>query len=377
MSLKKALICCLFCCSICLHALEIPLLVKDGDLNIPLEGVNVSVKGILPSSVLTDADGRVTLIIPDEASYPLTIICVTPGYADTEIIIKNSSNTYTQENPLVIIMGLSTILEGEELVVQASRNGKTDEKSGVSIVRTSEEMKTTAQIGIVEDVMSSVSLLPGVGFKMGMNMEPSIRGGYPAEMGVTFDGVYLLEPFYWDGMVSILSPYMVDTVKLSTGIFSARYGQGTSGLLDTTSVKIGDAKKLTFNISTISADIASEIPLGDKNDVFLYAHVTDLNAVKWAMMGVIALYDLSEPEEDFFYSIRDVLFPSIKQMPHIYSVYGKWNYNPVPEFSLTTNLLFAYDGMQVKLTQGGGDSIVYYEELKNFDEYRLYPLIVA
>ena len=351
MSLKKALICCLVFCTACNHALEIPLLVKDGDLNIPLEGVHVSVSGILPSSVLTDADGRVMLIIPDEASYPLPIICTTPGYADTEITLKTSSISYTNDKPFVIIMGLSTVLEGEELVVQASRKGKIDEKSGVSIVRTSEELKTTAQIGFIEDVMSSVSLLPGVGFKMGMNMEPSIRGGYPAEMGVTFDGVYLLEPFYWDGMVSILSPYMVDSVKLSTGIFSSRYGQGTSGLLDTTSFKIGDAKKLTFNISTISADIAFELPLGEKNDVFLYAHVTDLTTVKWTMMGIISIYDIfdyKEPKADFFHDIKTVVLPAIQYMPHIYSVYGKWDFNPVPEFSLATNFLCAYDGASIR-----------------------------
>jgi hypothetical protein len=353
MSLNKALICCLFCCTVCLYALEIPLLLKDGDLDIPLEGVTVSVQNIPQTDSITDADGRALLSVPEDASFPLPIICVTPGYADTEIIIKNSSDTYTQEKPLVIIMGLDTILEGEELVVQASRKGKTDEKSGVSIVRTSEEMKTTAQIGVVEDIMSSVSLLPGVGFKMGMNMEPSIRGGYPAEMGVTFDGVYLLEPFYWDGMVSILSPYMVDSVKLSTGIFSSRYGQGTSGLLDTTSVKIGDAKKLTFNISTISADIVSEIPLGDKNDVFLYAHVTDLTTVKWAMTGIISIYDIfdnKEPKADFFHDIKTAVLPAIQYMPHIYSVYGKWDFNPVPEFSLTANILCAYDGASIRFT---------------------------
>ncbi len=271
-------------------------------------------------------------------------------------------------------MGLDTVLEGEELVVEGNTPGKTDEKSGVSMVRTSEEMKTTAQIGVVEDIMSSVSLLPGVGFKMGMNMEPSIRGGYPAEMGVTFDGVYLLEPFFWDGMVSILSPYMVDTVKLSTGIFSARYGQGTSGLLDTTSIKI-DEKKISFNISTISADAAFELPLGDKNDLFLYAHLTDLTTVKWFLMGIIPIYDFfdnKEPKKDYFHEVKAMVLPSIVYMPHIYSVYGKWDFNPAPELSVSSNLLFAYDGMQIKLTQGGGDSIVYYEPGES-ERYLLYP----
>lgn len=358
-------------CTVCLHTLEIPLRIIDGDLDIPLEGVCVSLQNIPQPEVLTDVNGTVDLFISDDTQFPLSIICSTPGYTYTKTELKSAIVSYTKEKPLVIVMGLDTVLEGEELVVEGSREGKTDQKSGVSIVRTSEDMETTAQIGVVADVMNAVSLLPGVGFKMGMNMEPSIRGGYPAEMGVTFDGVYLLEPFYWDGMVSILSPYMVDTLKLSTGIFSSRYGQGTSGLLDSMSVKIGDAKKLTINISTISADVAAELSLGEKNDLFLYAHLTDLTTVKWLIQGMMALYDLSEHKYDFFDTMRWGL-PALIYMPHIYSLYSKWDYHPAPEFSLTTNILFAYDGMQFKLTEGSGDSLVQIGS-GDYLNYSLYP----
>ncbi len=368
MSFKKIILVSisLFIC-LYLYSLEISLLVKDGDLNISLESVHVYL--LEQEFGLTDVNGRFTLVLPDEIQYPLNIKCTTPGYTDTSVVLK-SKEAYTIEKPLVIVMGIDTVLEGNELVVEGKRPGKSDEKPGVSIVRTSEEMETTAQIGIVEDVMSSVSLLPGVGFKLGMNMEPSIRGGYPKEMGVTFDGVYLLEPFYWDGMVSILSPYMVDTVKLSTGIFSARYGQGTSGLLDTTSVKIGDAKKLTINISTISADVAAELPLGEKNDLFLYAHVTDLSTIKWVTLGIFELYnEINDVKEDL--SSLNKTVNAMTYMPHIYSVYGKWNFKPVSEFSLTTNLLFAYDGISMELTDH--NTTLDPEDPINPANYSLYP----
>jgi hypothetical protein len=233
-------------------------------------------------------------------------------------------------------MGLDTVLQGEELVVEGARQGKSGEKPGVAIVRTSEEMETTSQIGLIADVMNSVVTLPGVGFKLGTNNEPSIRGGYPKEMGVTFDGIYLLEPFYWDGTASVLSPYMVDTVKLSTGIFSARFGQGTSGLLDTSSKKV-DERKITFNISTISADAAFELPLGEKNKLFLYAHATDLSTVKFFVKEIVPLIITDHNITDGIVPVADI----IKRMPYIYSVYGKWEFSPVPDFSLALQALFA------------------------------------
>ncbi len=331
---------------ICLNLFPLDMLlhIQDGELDIPLEGVKIIIPDI-NINLVSDSDGNAFLQIPEDASFPLHIFCATPGYSESHIIISSKSEVLKNKS-FIITLGIDTVLEGDELVVEASRPGKSDEKPGVSIVRTSEELKTTSQIGVVEDVMSSVALLPGVGFKLGMNMEPSIRGGYPKEMGVTFDGVYLLEPFYWDGLFSILSPYMVDTVKLSTGIFSSKYGQGTSGLLDTTSVEIGDARKLTLNISTVSSDIAAELPLGKANDLFFYAHLTELTAVKWFNYYLCSfLVEILPPE------IRGAVSPMIplllasKYMPHIYTTYAKWNYTPVPEFTLSMNALFAYDGI--------------------------------
>ncbi len=371
MSLRKVLVYCFIFYTFSLQALELPLLVKDGDLDIPLEGVYVYVKNLPQAKTLTDTDGNAILSLPDNIVFPLTILCATPGYAVTAAEIKSSGFSSTKENPLVITMVLDTVLEGEELVVEGERKGKIEEKPGVAIVRTSEELKTTAQIGIIADVMTAVAALPGVGFKLGMNTDPSIRGGYPAEMGVTFDGMYLIEPFFWDGMVSILSPYMVDSVKLSTGIFSARYGQGTSGLLDTSSANIGDAKKLTFNISTISADAAIELPLGDKNKLFLYAHATDLSSIKWLARGFLnALYKDDKESLAGVKRIADLF----KRMPYIYSVYGKWEFTPVPDLSLAVQALFAMDGSKLAIETKVTDS---YEDTSVIDpfasSFRYYP----
>lgn len=352
-----------------LYAMEVPIIIKDGDLDIPLEGVSVYISS--QEYGVSDVNGRCILFVTEGLQYPLHITCMTPGYSDTSLELV-SEKIYTAENPLIIVMRMNTVLEGDEIVVKGERTGKPDEKTGFSIVKTSEEIKTTAQIGIIEDVMNSISLLPGVGFKLGMNMEPSIRGGYPAEMGVTFDGVYLLEPFYWDGLFSILSPYMVNTVKLSTGIFSSKYGRGTSGLLDTTSVAIGDVKKLTLNISTVSADIAAELPLGTYNDLFLYAHFTELTAVKWFNYYLCDfLVRKLPPDIDLGIGPLVPLLLAAKHMPHIYTAYSKWNFKPVDVFSLKVNGLFAYDG--IVFGQSFTDPNHVLDDLQNPGLHSLYP----
>ena len=70
-----------------------------------------------------------------------------------------------------------------------------------------------------------------------------------------------------------------------------------------------------------------------------------------------------------------MLFRSIKHMPHIYSVYGKWDYTPVPEFSLTTNLLFAYDGTSFKYTEQSENYET--DDPFNPEKFSLYPPYTA
>ncbi|HQL05343.1 MAG TPA: Plug domain-containing protein [Treponemataceae bacterium] len=355
-----------------IFALDIPVYVEDGELSIPLEGAEVRCQYTVGeiTSFITDETGFVLITLIDDASFPIIITSATPGYDDVRIELTEQALS-TSRNPLVISMGLSMLVEGEELVVEGKRSSKAEEKSGVALVRTSEEMKSTAQVGVVEDIMNSVATLPGVGFKLGMNVEPSIRGGYPKEMGVTFDGVYLLEPYFWDGMVSILSPYMVDTVKLSTGVFSSRYGQGCSGLLDATSTKISDAKKITINISTISADIAAEVPLGMKNELFVYGHATDLSLVKYSSLFIYNQLKKQTTDDDMLLGALSSI-QNIVRMPYIYSLYAKWETAPLLDLRIVCNGLFSVDGYSIESKVIQPEGSPYREYSDEYSDYSPY-----
>ena len=87
-------------------------------------------------------------------------------------LVALSASLYAQESEENFDDEL--LLEGEGLTI--IRNAERQEsKSGVSVVLSKEQMDTTARSGMVEDVMSSVSTLPGI----------------------TFGGQWNKEPFYW------------------------------------------------------------------------------------------------------------------------------------------------------------------------------------
>ena len=75
--------------------------------------------------------------------------------------------------------------------------------------------------------------MPGISYG---GTQPSVRGGYPRDTTAVMDGVYLLFPWQWGGICSIFDPGMVDSVKMSNGVFSARYGRALAGLLEVNTI---------------------------------------------------------------------------------------------------------------------------------------------
>ena len=176
-------------------------------------------------------------------------------------LVALSASLYAQESEENFDDEL--LLEGEGLTI--IRNAERQEsKSGVSVVLSKEQMDTTARSGMVEDVMSSVSTLPGITFGGQWNKEPSVRGGYPREMTCVLDGNYLLFPWHWGGAYSIFSPDFVESTKLLNGVFSSRYGKATSGLLEIQSIVPDDQIHFSLDLNYISTSLFFSSPIGSK-----------------------------------------------------------------------------------------------------------------
>lgn len=310
----------------CATAADIRVLITDRDLEIPLEGVRLTLTGIT-GTYETDQDGVATLSPPADFTRG-TLTAQLGGYENKKAQVT------AEQTDIILYMQIADVIEGKELVVERKAPGKTDAKSGISVVMEKSEMKTTAQIGLVEDIMASVSTLPGVGFSGGWNSQPSIRGGYPEEMGTVLDGVYIISPWHWGGAYSIFNPLMVDSVKMSHGIFSARYGRAMSGLLEVTTIKpTSSFVRIDAGIATTSTDFFAQIPFTPKAGLFTGGKVTYMETLGWAVNAL---------------PIEPKLSDTVSQMPYIRDFYAKGYYTPVPSLDISLNAFFGSDGIGIK-----------------------------
>jgi hypothetical protein len=209
-NLKKILaMTALFAYALPLFARDITVFVKDIDLDLPLEGAVIrSWNGY---EYICDEDGKAVIQAPD--SFQVNIYATYPGYEIGQILIPVTGEYFTIE------LGLSGFLQGSELIVEAARPGSSESRTGRSVAVTEKEIAQTGEIGIIEDVMSTIKLLPGVNYTSFFSAQPSIRGGFPGDMIASLNGFYINNPYHWGGGFSIFDPRMVQSAQLSHGVF--------------------------------------------------------------------------------------------------------------------------------------------------------------
>lgn len=313
----------LFCVT-SLNAYQINITVNDNELDFPLEGVKVSVSDSDGLISFTDENGIASIEIPDSVKSGKVILSY-PGYRSEELTFKES------QTDLSAALSMAEVIEGKELVVERSAPGVTDEQSGVSVVIEKETFESTSRMGLIEDVMSSVNTLPGITYG---GTQPSVRGGYPRDTTAVMDGVYLLFPWQWGGICSIFDPGMVDSVKMSNGVFSARYGRALAGLLEVNTVN-PKTDRISFELSTsdISTNAYLNIPFGEKAGMFAAGKVTYLDPL-------FALYKAVIKEGDIAKALN-----MISVCPYIRNGYTKFYYNPTEKLNFTLSGFIGADGI--------------------------------
>jgi hypothetical protein len=323
--IKKIVLLLVLCLHTALFAESIEVLVIDRDLESPLEGAIVEIAGT-GDRLETNASGSAFVPVTEhKTSMQLKILY--PGYNDRRVVIS------TGQKKITIALAISGVIEGKELVVERAVPGKTDAKTGVSQVMDAAEMKTTAESGLIEDIMSSINTLPGIGYTGGFNSRPTIRGGTASEMNITMDGISVLNPWHWGGAYSIFNPLMVSSAKMSHGIFSTRYGNALSGLLEvTTKTPECDQARVDASISTMSSDVFIQMPFSKTSGVLFGGKLTYLEPLQMMYDG-LGVTDLSD---------------TIPVMPFIRDGYIKAYYNPSPELHIAFNTFIGADGVGVK-----------------------------
>jgi hypothetical protein len=242
--------------AIYVSARDIKISVIDGDLEEPLAGAVLR----LPdgTEVKTDDEGNAAFFVPDETSGEIRVAY--PGYETNRLMLRlGGANDFV----VSMRMGAET-LENKELVIEETMPAASDTRSGRSVSLAREELTLTAEIGIIEDIMSSIKLLPGVGYTGLFNAQPSIRGGEPGDMKAALDGFYIDSPYHWGGGYSIFDPKTIENAQLYHGVFSARYSHTISGLLELSSRRIGSENAgFSLNLSTSAAGFSVSHPLPD------------------------------------------------------------------------------------------------------------------
>jgi hypothetical protein len=314
----------LFFISLRVFAADIEVLAVDGDLNIPLEGARIiSWDG---SELFCDDRGRAVVSVPDDR--PVTILVRYPGYETSRVSIRPGIREYTAA------LRLGGVMEEKELVIEAPRPGSSETVSGRSVAISGRELARSSERGIVEDVMSAVKLLPGVGYVGGYMAMPSIRGGDPSDISAVVDGFYVERPYHWGGAFSIFDPKMVESAQLSHGVFSARYGHTISGLLDIRA-KHPSSQNAEFDlaVSTSAANINMSVPLKGKGGV--------------SLMGRVSYWDpFVEAAKLFFEEVK-----YISTAPYIRSGALGLSYNFSTDLNFSLNGFFGGDGVGAHYTE--------------------------
>jgi hypothetical protein len=270
-------VCALLFLSVRLFAREISVYVEDTDLGIPLEGALI--RSWDGEEYVCDEEGRALVDVPDDRQ--VVLHGSYPGYENGRLTIG------IEENDFTLGLHLAGILESRELIFEMSRPGVNETRTGRSVALSEKNIEKVAEIGIIEDVMTAVKLLPGVGYANTFNAQPSIRGGHPGDLSATLDGFYIEQPYFWGGAFSIFDPRMVKSAQLSHGVFSTRYGHTISGLLDVTSQRPSPTDvELELGISTSVTNMALSIPLFGKGGIMLMGKVTYYDPVVMAAKGL-------------------------------------------------------------------------------------------
>jgi hypothetical protein len=256
-----------------LHARDIRVTVEDAELGLPLEGAVIRLWD--GSEYTCDEEGTASFSVPDGRS--VVIGAAYPGYENGRLAVVPEKDAYT------LGLSLSGIMESRELVIEARGPGSNGTETGRGITVSEREIAMTGEIGLVEDVMTSIKLLPGVGYAGIFNAMPSIRGGDPGDMTASLDGFYIENPYYWGGGFSIFDPRTVESAKLSHGVFSARYGHTISGLLEVTSKKPSSAEtEFELGLSTSAANASLSLPIAGRGGIMFTGRVTYYDPFVWA-----------------------------------------------------------------------------------------------
>ena len=151
------------------------------------------------------------------------------------------------------------------------------EREAASNVRTLDGVETRRAPGVLEDVVRSVSLLPGVAVPSPGRNDLAVRGGAPFESLFLVDGIEVPNINHFGsqgstgGPLSLINIEFVRETNFASGGIGVRYGDRTASVTDI-GLREGNEARLsgTLNVSATGAGAILEGPLGSSGS-FLFS----------------------------------------------------------------------------------------------------------
>lgn len=194
-----------------------------------------------------------------------------PVPADTCVLLISYVGYSTQAFELADIdwTAESHVFEMEQIravlptaVVSAERKKQLIRQSHPALYTVSPELfQSIPNLG-EPDPVRALQLLPGISGTLENSADLHIRGGAADENLVVFDGftLYYLDHFY--GLYSAFNSNSIQNIRLHSGVFGARFGGRTAGVLEITG-KQGNKNNTVVkaDLSPLSASLHLETPI--------------------------------------------------------------------------------------------------------------------
>jgi outer membrane cobalamin receptor len=239
-------------------------IVRDAETGNPLAGVDVRLSAGA-ARTLTNAEGSFCFARVAAGRY--TLEAGRFGFASARVEAIVVPGAAAEQLAITLVPRAIPL---NDIVVTPGRFGIAHESVNRPETLKREQIETLPQLA--EDIYRTVNRLPGI-VSNEMTARFYVRGGDDKSMLVLLDGLELIEPFHlkdFDSPLSILDVAAIGGVDLTTGGFSAEYGNRLTGVFDLRSTsQLYTRPRTAIGLSLSNARIMSQGSFAGGNGLWL------------------------------------------------------------------------------------------------------------
>jgi hypothetical protein len=276
--MRFAVVALVLCCAAPAAARSLEGTVREAGTRRPVPGAVVTVSaGGASADVMSDDVGAFVLPLADGVKGAVVVEVDTSGYAPfVESIALRTDRSTTSVD--LYLLPKDT---GETKVRE--RRSKDAVARGVHRIEGNEVNELPGTYG---DPAKAIENFPGMGRVVLSQGSLFIRGAGPNESAVFVDDYEIPDLYHFTGSTSVINIPFVDSVELMPGVFSARYGRSTGGVvvLHTKKLPTDDVHGFA-KADVIDAGAYVGVPVNDKIAVGASARRSYLDALRWTQIA--------------------------------------------------------------------------------------------